>query len=69
MPIPLFPLRGIGIEGSQLGSLDDLKQVIALGQKGVLAPIPYCTRPLSEAEDALSDLRNGKIIGRAVLTP
>ncbi len=69
MPIPFFPYFGITVVGSQVGSLEDLKGLIALGQKGVIGPIPVATRPLAEANQTLKDLKAGKIVGRVVLTP
>jgi alcohol dehydrogenase, propanol-preferring len=69
MPIPFFPLRCLSVQGSNVGTLAELKEVIELGQKGMVPPIPYSTRPLSEATQTLSDLKAGKIVGRVVLTP
>jgi D-arabinose 1-dehydrogenase-like Zn-dependent alcohol dehydrogenase len=69
MPIPFFPFLGIAIQGSQVGSLEELKELIALGQQGVVGPIPVATRPLAEAGRTLADLKAGQILGRVVLTP
>lgn len=69
MPIPLIPLLGIGIQGSNVGSLLELQELIALGQKGFFEAIPYATRPMAQAAETLADLRAGKIVGRVVLTP
>jgi len=69
MPIPLFPLLEITIQGSKVGSLADLAELIALGQAGIFGAIPYATRPLAEASQTLADLKGGKIVGRVVLTP
>ncbi len=69
MPIPLFPLLEITIQGSKVGSLPELTELIALGQKGLFEAIPYTERPLAEASQTLTDLKRGKIVGRVVLTP
>ena len=69
MPIPFFPLRCLSVQGSNVGTLAEFKKVITLGQKGMVPPIPYSTRPLSEATQTLSDLKAGRIVGRVVLTP
>jgi D-arabinose 1-dehydrogenase-like Zn-dependent alcohol dehydrogenase len=69
MPIPLIPLLEITIQGSKVGSLPELAELIALGQSGVFGAIPYSTRPLAEAAQTLADLKEGKIVGRVVLTP
>ncbi len=69
MPIPMFPLRVIGIRGTFVGSLAEAKDVLTLVKAGKIAPIPVETRPLSAANQALDDLRNGRIVGRVVLSP
>ena len=69
MPIPFFPLRELGIQGSYLGTLAQLGELIGLAQRGLVGAIPMTTRPLHEATQTLTDLRNGAIVGRAVLTP
>ncbi|HTS30591.1 MAG TPA: alcohol dehydrogenase [Bryobacteraceae bacterium] len=69
MPIPLFPLLEVTIQGSKVGTLAELKELIALAQAGRFGPIPHTTRPLCQASQTLADLKNGKILGRVVLTP
>ena len=56
------------IEGSYVGTLEDLKELLALGQAGKVPPIPIETRPADQANTALSDLKSGgKVRGRVVL--
>jgi alcohol dehydrogenase, propanol-preferring len=69
MPLPLFPLRALSIIGSYVGSLPEAQEMMAIVRAGKVDPIPFATRPLSEASKTLSDLREGKITGRVVLTP
>jgi propanol-preferring alcohol dehydrogenase len=69
LPLVYFPLRGMGIRGSYVGSLPDLKELVALAQKGTLEPIKVTRRKLQEASAALSDLKAGKVVGRIVLVP
>jgi D-arabinose 1-dehydrogenase-like Zn-dependent alcohol dehydrogenase len=68
-PIPMFPFRAMAIMGSYVGTLDDAKEIMALARAGRIAPIPIEERPLAAANKALEDLRDGKIVGRVVLTP
>ena len=68
-PIPMFPFRAMAIMGSYVGTLDDAKEIMALARAGKIAPIPIEERPLAAANKALEDLREGKIVGRVVLTP
>jgi D-arabinose 1-dehydrogenase-like Zn-dependent alcohol dehydrogenase len=70
MPIStvLFPFKMMTIEGSYVGTLDDLKELMALVQAGKVPPIPLETRPTDKASEALTDLKTGgKVRGRVVL--
>src|SRR5215510_14177352 len=69
LPIVYLPLRGMGLRGSYVGSLPELKELVALAQKGALKPIKVSRRKLAEASHALSDLKAGKVVGRVVLVP
>ena len=65
----LFPFKMMTIEGSYVGTLEDLRELLALVQAGKVPPIPIETRPASEASAALSDLKSGgKVRGRVVLS-
>ena len=67
--LPLMPVRALTIEGSYVGTLDELKDLVKLGQAGVMPPIPLDLRPLDEAPKSLQDLRDGKVSGRVILQP
>jgi D-arabinose 1-dehydrogenase-like Zn-dependent alcohol dehydrogenase len=66
-PLPPIAQRAIGIVGSYVGSLQELKEVVALAKKGKLRPAPVETRPASETNAALEDLKAGRVLGRIVL--
>jgi D-arabinose 1-dehydrogenase-like Zn-dependent alcohol dehydrogenase len=66
-PLPPIAQRAIGIVGSYVGSLQELKEVVALAKKGKIKSAPVETRPAAEANSALEDLKAGKILGRVVL--
>jgi len=66
---PFFPMRAMAIMGSYVGSLPEMKELLDLVRAKGLPPIPLRTRPLSDVNAALNDLRAGKIVGRVVLTP
>jgi len=66
---PFFPLRAMAIQGSYVGSLPEMKELLALVRAKGLPPIPLTTRSLDEVGSALDDLRAGKVLGRVVLTP
>jgi D-arabinose 1-dehydrogenase-like Zn-dependent alcohol dehydrogenase len=65
---PFFPLKAMAIQGSYVGSLPEMKELLDLVRAKGLPPIPMTTRPLDQVGNALDDLRAGKVIGRVVLT-
>jgi D-arabinose 1-dehydrogenase-like Zn-dependent alcohol dehydrogenase len=66
-PLPPIAQRAISIVGSYVGSLQELKQVVALAKKRKIRPAPVQTRPADEAARALDDLKAGRVVGRVVL--
>ena len=66
---PVIPLKAITIQGSYVGSLAELKELLDLVRQKGLPALPVATRPLTSADAALNDLRAGNVIGRLVLTP
>jgi D-arabinose 1-dehydrogenase-like Zn-dependent alcohol dehydrogenase len=66
-PLPPIAQRAIGIVGSYVGSLQELKEVLALAKKGKIRPAPIETRRADQANAALEDLKAGRIVGRVVL--
>lgn len=69
VPTPFFPQRAIAIRGSYVGTLDDLKELVAIGQEGKIPPIPLEVRSLDTAPQSLADLRAGRVRGRVILKP
>ncbi len=69
LSLPTLPLMMRTIMGSYVGTLKEMKELMALVQGGKIAPIPYTVRPLEEAHDCLMDLKDGKTVGRYVLQP
>ena len=55
--------------GSYVGSPLEAREMLALVKAGKVAPIPVELRPLTAAGRTLDDLRQGKVVGRVVLTP
>jgi D-arabinose 1-dehydrogenase-like Zn-dependent alcohol dehydrogenase len=66
-PLPPIAQRAIGIVGSYVGNLQELKAVVALAKKGKLKPMPVETRPADQVNGALDDLHAGRVVGRVVL--
>src|SRR5919204_198486 len=63
-PLPPIAQRAIGIIGSYVGSLQELKEVVALAKKKKIKPTPVETRPADQANSALEDLKAGRVLGR-----
>jgi len=64
----MFPFKMMTVEGSYVGTLDDLRELLALGRQGKVPPIPLEHRPADQAGAALADLkRGGKVRGRVIL--
>lgn len=68
LALPPIALRPISILGSLTGSLEDLRELIALAKRGVLAPFEVETLPRSRTNDALDRVRKGEVRGRLVLS-
>jgi alcohol dehydrogenase, propanol-preferring len=64
----MFALKAMTIEGTLTGTLAEARELLDLVREKKIAPIPTRERPLGEAQAALDDLRNGRVVGRTVLT-
>jgi len=69
VPTPSLPLRAMTIQGSYVGSLTEMAELLDLVRRKGAPDLPVATRPLAAVNDALNDLKAGKVIGRVVLTP
>jgi D-arabinose 1-dehydrogenase-like Zn-dependent alcohol dehydrogenase len=67
--LPLIPIKAVTIQGCFVGNLRETQELLDLVREKKVLPIPVATRPLAQANAALVDLREGKLVGRAVLTP
>ncbi len=69
LALPMLPMKPLTLQGSYVGSLAEQRELVALVQRGALAPMPVTRRPLDEANAALADLAAGRVVGRTVLLP
>ena len=67
LPLPLFALKSLRLTGSYVGSLPELRELVALAQRSPLPAAPLALRPLAEVNQALQDLAGGRVTGRVVL--
>jgi D-arabinose 1-dehydrogenase-like Zn-dependent alcohol dehydrogenase len=64
---PMLPQKALKLQGSYVGSLAELRELLEIARAGRISQVPTTTRPLDEANTALDDLRQGRVIGRTVL--
>jgi D-arabinose 1-dehydrogenase-like Zn-dependent alcohol dehydrogenase len=67
IPIPFIPMNARIIQGSYVGGLEDMGELMAMVRQGKIAPIEITERPLKEVNQALIDLKAGNVCGRQVL--
>ncbi len=67
LPMPPIAQRAVAVMGSYVGNLRELKALVARARNRGLKPMPVATRPASEVNAVLEDLRAGKVLGRTVL--
>lgn len=67
VPLPFIPMSARIIQGTYVGSLTEMGELMALVRAGKIAPIRIEERPLDQVTQALSDLKSGNVTGRVVL--
>jgi alcohol dehydrogenase, propanol-preferring len=67
--LPPIAMRALTIQGSYTGSQHEMRELMELVRRTGLPPVPVATRPLSDVNAVMGELRGGKIVGRVVLTP
>jgi len=68
IPTPFLPLRAMTLRGSYVGNQAEMAELLDLVARTGAPPVPIGTRPLAAVNEALNDLRAGRIVGRVVLT-
>ena len=69
LALPVIPMRPLTLQGSYVGTLHELQELVALVKRTGMKSIPVKQRPLSDANEALQDLHHGRVVGRTVLVP
>jgi propanol-preferring alcohol dehydrogenase len=64
-----MPTRAYKIIGSYTGSLQDMVELVSLAKRGVVKPVISNRFRLSQATEALTMLKKGKIVGRGIINP
>jgi alcohol dehydrogenase, propanol-preferring len=64
-----MPTRAYKIIGSYTGTLSDMIELVSLARRGVIKPVVSNRFKLDQATEALTMLKDGKILGRGVINP
>lgn len=64
-----IPLKAITIQGAYTGNYNDMVELIELAKKGTINPVISKRYSIDQANEALENLKQRKIIGRAVIKP
>ncbi len=64
-----IPLKALTIQGAYTGNYNDMVELIDLAKKGIIKPVISQRYSLDQVNDALENLKQRKIIGRAVINP
>jgi len=64
-----MPTRAYRLIGSYTGTISDLIELVSLAKRGVIKTVVSQRFKLEQATEALSMLKEGKIIGRGVINP
>jgi alcohol dehydrogenase, propanol-preferring len=64
-----MPTRAYKLIGSYTGSMTDMLELVSLTRRGVIKPVISNRFKLNQATEALTMLKEGKIIGRGVINP
>jgi D-arabinose 1-dehydrogenase-like Zn-dependent alcohol dehydrogenase len=63
----MLAMKAVTVQGSYVGTLSELRELLALAQQQPLPDLPLDIRPLAQASQALQDLKAGRVGGRVVL--
>ncbi len=65
----MLVFKSVTLQGSMVGSLDELRELLEIARSGVLPPLPVRPMPLDGVNEVLDKLHAGTFAGRAVLQP
>ncbi len=69
LSLPVIPMRPLTIQGSYVGTLAELHELVEIVKRTKMKAIPVTRRPMDEANAAMQDLHQGKVVGRTILVP
>jgi D-arabinose 1-dehydrogenase-like Zn-dependent alcohol dehydrogenase len=62
----LLPIRNLTLRGSYVGTLAEMEALLSLIRAQRIEPLPLSLRSMEDVNEALSDLREGRVEGRIV---
>jgi D-arabinose 1-dehydrogenase-like Zn-dependent alcohol dehydrogenase len=62
-------MRALTIQGSYVGSIPEMAELMDLVRRTGAPEVPVTTRSLDDVNEVMAQLRAGGVIGRVVLTP
>jgi D-arabinose 1-dehydrogenase-like Zn-dependent alcohol dehydrogenase len=65
----LLPLRQITLRGSYVGTVSELRELVAVMQERNIKGVPITTRPMAEVNAIMAELEAGRFVGRTVMVP
>ena len=69
LSLPPIAMRALTVQGSYVGSVPEITELMELVRRTGLPDVPVATRPLEDVNAVMDELRAGKVVGRVVLTP
>ena len=69
MPQVWLPQKAMTVQGSHVGNSPQLRAIIEMVRAGRIKQMPIERRPMSEINEAMDDLEDGKVKGRIVFKP
>lgn len=64
-----LPTKAYRLIGSYTGNITQLSELVSLAKRGIIKPLISDRFNLDQATDALSKLKEGKILGRGIINP
>jgi D-arabinose 1-dehydrogenase-like Zn-dependent alcohol dehydrogenase len=64
----LLPMRNLALRGSYVGSLQEMRELLAIVAERSSLNVPISNRKMSDVDATLDDLAAGRIVGRVVAT-
>ena len=69
LSLPVLATKAATLQGCYVGNLAELRELVALVRDKGMPALPLDRRPLAAVNEALDDLRAGRVVGRVVLVP